>query len=300
MAIGRTKSAPRAGYSISPVQLRSYGDGNAFLPELLAIGRTPSGLLPVCGGSCTSLSAPGLRVTLASTSRWYSRWCVDIPSVVGRGMFLAQNAIREVSWRGQHGWHGYRLDHRIGCVFCRSCFWKPTPYTQRKPPPQDTAKYRVTNWREYDAALVKRRRLCAAESHDRRRACAIRPVQSPRPAGRPWHRCRTTRDAASTRCPARSAGTRPAPAGPDPSACPYDLAAGGRPEAVQPQRLPQLPASQQAPHCRGRHNRMSGRLTRRARRQCSDPRGTAPACVDVPRRRREPRSPCAKPPPARS
>ena len=30
-----------------------------------------------------------------------ARWCVDIPSAVGRGVFLALNAIREVSWRGQ-------------------------------------------------------------------------------------------------------------------------------------------------------------------------------------------------------
>src|SRR5271167_3582406 len=58
----------------------------------------------------------------------------------------------------RHGWHGHRLDHRMGCVFCRSWFWKPMPYTfnesrRHKIP---TAKYRVTNWPEYDAALVKR------------------------------------------------------------------------------------------------------------------------------------------------
>src|SRR6476469_4512106 len=34
------------------------------------------------------------------------------------------------------------------------------------------------------------------------------------------------------------------------------------PEAVQLQHLPQLPASQQAPHCRGRHSRMPDRRSR--------------------------------------
>jgi hypothetical protein len=64
----------------------------------------------------------------------------------------------EVAWRGQHGWHGHPLDHRMGCVFCRSWYWKPMPYTfnesrRHKIP---GAKYRVTNWPEYDAAPVKR------------------------------------------------------------------------------------------------------------------------------------------------
>jgi hypothetical protein len=62
----------------------------------------------------------GLAVEVVEISQDSPRWCVDIPSVVGRGVFLAQNAIREVSWRGQHGWHGYRLEHRMGCVFLGS------------------------------------------------------------------------------------------------------------------------------------------------------------------------------------
>ena len=71
--------------------------------------------------------------------------------------------------------------------------------------------------------------LVPAEGHGRRRACAPLPIRSPPPQDRPWHSCRTNRGAASTRCPARSAGTRPAPAGPDPIACLYGSGEGGRP-----------------------------------------------------------------------
>ena len=259
LAVGQPKSTPRAGCSISPGPAthmvmgmcsfqscsRSVGHRRAFCQSAVGVARHCQRL------GCASRSparAAGIRV-----GAWIYRrlW----------GGVCSSRKMRSGRCRGEVSMDGTVIGWTIGSDVSSAAHASGNPRRtpQRKPPPQDTAKYRVTNWPEYDAALVKRRRLCAAESHDRRRACAIRPVQSPRPAGRPWHRCRTTRDAASTRCPARSAGTRPAPAGPDPSACPYDLAAGGRPEAVQPQRLPQLPASQQAPHCRGRHNRMSDR-----------------------------------------
>ena len=52
------------------------------------------------------------------------------------------------------------------------------------------------------------------------RACAPRRERSRRPADRPWRSCRTTRDAASTRCRVRSAGRQTRTCSTGPSVCP--------------------------------------------------------------------------------
>jgi hypothetical protein len=57
----------------------------------------------------------------------------------GLGVFLAQNAIGEVSWRGQHGWHAHRLDHGMGiCLPPLMVLETHAIHIQRKLPPQDT------------------------------------------------------------------------------------------------------------------------------------------------------------------
>ena len=68
-----------------------------------------------------------------------------------------------------------------------------------------------------------------AVGHGRRTVYAPRPGQNRRPRDRPWHCCRTSRDAASTHCPARSADRRPEPGEPGPIASLFGSGAGGRP-----------------------------------------------------------------------